>query len=67
MSEEMNKMLLKSACWTVAFASSQKQLITPSKKKISPLDRVVLKSVYGAYLSVKGASLSCVAEHEMGD
>ena len=65
MSEEMNKMLLKSALWTVVYASSQHQLVSVSKKSITPLDRVVLKSVYGAYLSVKGQSLNCVAEQEM--
>jgi len=58
----MNKMLFKSASWTISFAGMQKSLSSPSRNPLSPYDLVVLKSVYGAYLSVHPHTLNCEAQ-----
>ena len=54
-------MLFKSATWTISYASSQKSLTSPSKSPISPFDALVLKSVYGTYLTVNPNTLVCDA------
>lgn len=58
----MNKMLFKSATWTVSYASVQKTLSAPSKAPLSPYDNIVLKSVYGAYLTVHPNNFICEAQ-----
>lgn len=62
MNEEMNKMLFKSATWTLSYASVQKTLSAPSKTPLNPYDSIVIKSVYGAYLTVHPVTSSCDAQ-----
>jgi hypothetical protein len=59
MNEEMNKMLFKSATWTLSYASTQKSLASPSKNPITPFDAIILKSVLGNYLTVQQNSFVC--------
>lgn len=54
-------MLLKSALWTISYASFQKELIPPSRSDLKIFDNVVLKSVYGSYLTVNKLSLAASA------
>jgi gamma-tubulin complex component 2 len=63
----MNKMLFKSATWTISYASVQKTLSGPSKTPVTPFDAMVLKSVYGAYLTVHPHTFQCEAILEMDD
>ena len=63
----MNKMLFKSATWTISYASVQKALSAPSKTPVAPYDSMVLKSVYGAYLTVHPHTIQCQAILEMDD
>lgn len=60
-------MLFKSATWTLSYASVQKSLSAPSKTALSPYDSIVLKSVYGAYLTVHPVTSNCEAILEMDD
>lgn len=63
----MNKQLFKAATWTVSYASVQKTLSAPSKTPVTPFDNMVLKSVYGAYLTVHAHTQQCDAVLEMDD
>jgi hypothetical protein len=65
LSEEMNKMLFKSASWVVSLAASQRSLSSPSRAPLSPYDQLVFKSVYGAYLTIHATTLNCEAIPEM--
>jgi hypothetical protein len=52
-------MLLKSALWTISYAAFQKELIPASRSDLTLHDSVVLKSVYGSYLTVNAQSFAC--------
>jgi len=58
-------MLFKSASWTISFAASQKALTSPTRAPLSPYDCIVLKSVYGAYLTIQALTSNCEAISEM--
>ncbi len=60
-------MLLKSALWTIAYAAFQKELLPPSRSDLTQHDAVVLKSVYGSYLTVHPATEACTTLPEMDD
>ncbi len=60
-------MLLKSALWTISFASFQKELIPASRSDLKIYDNVVLKSVYGSYLTVNNITLNCSTTIEMDE
>jgi len=60
-------MLFKSATWTISYASVQKTLSAPSKTPVTPFDSMVLKSVYGAYLTTHQHTLQCEAVLEMDE
>lgn len=63
--EESNKMLLKSALWTISYAAFQKELVPASRSDLTIHDAVVLKSVYGSYLTVHALTLACTTVPEM--
>jgi hypothetical protein len=65
--EETNKMLLKSALWTISYAAFQKDLVPPSRSDLSLHDALVLKSVYGSYLTINAQTLACTTLPEMDD
>ncbi len=60
-------MLLKSAIWTISFSSFQKELIPPSRSELKIYDNVVLKSIYGSYLTVNSTTLACNTTIEMDE
>lgn len=60
-------MLLKSALWTISYAAFQKELLPPSRSELTVHDALVLKSVYGSYLSLHPHTLACTTLPEMDD
>jgi hypothetical protein len=65
--DEMNKMMFKSATWTVSYASTQKSLSSPTKNPLSPFDAIVFKSVLGNYLTIQPNSSDCSVQLEMDE
>lgn len=58
-------MLLKSALWTISYSAFQKELVPPSRSDLTIHDSLVIKSVYGSYLTVHAQTLVCTAQPEM--
>ena len=60
-------MLLKSALWTISYAAFQKELVPASRSDLTLHDSLVLKSVYGSYLTVHAQTFVCNTQPEMDD
>jgi hypothetical protein len=65
--EESNKMLLKSALWSISYAAFQKELVPASRSDLTVHDTLVLKSVYGSYLTLHAQTLACTTLPEMDE